>query len=298
MRSRRTPRTHWALTAIQGGAVAFAGGLTLLYLNPFWHFDDRGFLDWRVHWWNGAAQLLIAAGLVVESGALLGSVAMLVSRMAGRRSWPYWAVALVLLSAVIWTIPVGFVRELDGRFEWNAADGFSVFRLQSWDEASSSWRPAGGSTLQWFVALQLEPFLRGYFKLNDWQKMNGDVHIKLMRVIPILFPVSIGGGDETLEDPDKTPLMRALSAGNLTTVKQSLAGLSRADVNALDEGGESALILACRNPKPNLEVVKALLAAGADPNLRDRTGYTALTWAQVRKKEEIIRALRRAGARP
>ncbi|MGB8967363.1 MAG: ankyrin repeat domain-containing protein, partial [Candidatus Sulfotelmatobacter sp.] len=69
-------------------------------------------------------------------------------------------------------------------------------------------------------------------------------------------------------------------------------------VNSLDQSGQTALILACRNPKAIPDVVKALLAAGADVNLRSRTGYTALTWAQVRNNTEVIRLLRRAGGRP
>jgi ankyrin repeat protein len=69
-------------------------------------------------------------------------------------------------------------------------------------------------------------------------------------------------------------------------------------VNALDQGGQTALILACQNPKASPDVVKALLAAGADVNLRSRNGYTALTWALARNNGEITRLLRRAGARP
>jgi uncharacterized protein len=70
------------------------------------------------------------------------------------------------------------------------------------------------------------------------------------------------------------------------------------DINSLDQGGQSALILACQNPKTNPDVVKALIAAGANVNLRSRNGYTALTWAQSRNNTEVSRILRRAGARP
>ena len=79
-------RTRWALTALEVGAVLFLVGLGVLYSNPFWHFDERGFLDWRVHWWNAAGEILIAAGLFTETLALLGSFAVLVSRYTGRRS--------------------------------------------------------------------------------------------------------------------------------------------------------------------------------------------------------------------
>jgi|ERR1022692_2519100 hypothetical protein len=292
-------RASWAVTGLEAGAVLFAGGLTLLYLNPFWHFDEAGFLDWRVHWWNAAGEVLIAAGLLTEALALLGSLAVILSRAAGRRSWPYTLAALLVFCSVVWLIPSGFIRDLDAHFEWNTADGFAVFRLQAWDNASGNWRPVENSALRWIVEIQLQPLLRSYFRLNDWPKMNGDVNLKVARIIPIAWPVALGSGGETLEDPDETALMRAAVQGDLKSVRQLLAeATSAASVNSLDQGGQSALILACQNPQTNSEVVKALLAAGANVNLRSRNGYTALTWANTRNNTEVSRLLRRAGGRP
>jgi hypothetical protein len=296
-------RASWAVTGLEAGAVLFAGGITLLYLNPFWHFDEAGFLDWRVHWWNGAGQVLIAAGLLTEALALIGTLAVIVSRAAGRRSWPYPLAALLVFCTVVWVIPAGFVRDLDAHFEWNTADGFSVFRLQSWDDASGTWRPLDSSALRWIVEIQLQPLLRGYFRLNDWPKMNGDVNIKVTRIIPVTWPVALGSGGETLDDPDQTALMRAAVQGDLKAVKQLLAepaggSANSLEINSLDQGGQSALILACQNPKTSPEVVKALLAAGANVNLRSRNGYTALTWALARNNSEVIRLLRHAGGKP
>ena len=92
--------------------------------------------------------------------------------------------------------------------------------------------------------------------------------------------------------------MRAAVAEDLKTVKQLLAAGTDTGINSLDQGGQSALILACQNIKANPDVVKALIAAGANVNLRSRNGYTALTWAQVRSNAEVTRLLRRAGGRP
>ena len=291
-------RASWAITGLEVGALLFAGGLTLLYLNPFWHFDEAGLLDWRVHWWNAAAEMLMGAGLLTGALALLGSLAVIVSRFAGRRSWPYVVAALIVCCAVVWVSPSGFIRDLDSHFEWNTADGFTVFRLQTWDQAAVTWRPIENSALLWMVEIQLQPLLRAYFKLNDWPRMNGDVNVKVARIIPIAWPVALGSGGETLEDPDQTSLMRAAAQGDLTTVKQLLTGATSASVNSLDQGGQSALILACQNPKTNPEVVKVLLASGANVNLRSRNGYTALTWALARNNTEVSRLLRRAGGRP
>jgi hypothetical protein len=290
-------RTSWAVAALELGAVMFIGGLALLYLNPFWHYDEGGFLDWRVRWWNAAAEILTSAGLVIEAFALIGSVAVMASRCAGRRSWPYAVAAVLVIGTVAWVGPAGLVRDLDAHFEWNSADGFSSFRLQTWDNAAGTWRPAGSSPLQSIVAIQIQPLLRGYFKVNDWQKMNGDLSIKLARIIPIAWPVALGSGGEILEDPDETDLMRAAAKGDLKTLQQLLSAPGHANVNALDQGGQTALILACQSPKPNPAVIQALIAAGADVNLRSRNGYTALTWAHARNNLEVSRLLKRAGGR-
>jgi len=90
-------RVSWAITGLEAGVVLFAVGLTLLYLNPFWHFDESGFLDWRVHWWNAASTILTAAGLWIVALALIGSVAVIVSRFAGRHPWPYGLAALLVV---------------------------------------------------------------------------------------------------------------------------------------------------------------------------------------------------------
>ena len=291
-------RVSWAISGLEAGVVMFALGLTLLYLNPFWHFDEGGFLDWRVHWWNATATMLTAAGLLIVALALIGSVAVIVSRCAGRHPWPYGMAALLVVCTLVWIAPEGFTRNLDAHFEWNSADGFSVFRLQAWDEASSSWHPAGSSAVQSMVEVEIQPLLRNYFKLNDWQKMNGDVSLKLTRIIPVAWPVALGSGGETLEDPDQTPLMRAAAQGDVKTVRQLLTDGTGAGVNALDQGGQSALMLACQNPRTSPDLVKALIAAGANVNLRGRNGYSALAWAVARNNQEVSRLLRRSGARP
>jgi uncharacterized membrane protein YphA (DoxX/SURF4 family) len=299
-------RTRWALTGLEAGALLFVAGLAVLYVNPFWHFDDGGFLDHRVHWWNAAGEILIATGLLTEVLALLGTVALLVSRLANRRSWPYFVMLTLVLCAAAWVSLAGFTRDLDAHFEWTSAEGFSTFRLQN--EAGAAWRPAGSPVWQSIVETQIQPLLRGYFKLNDWQKMNGNISVEVVRVIPIAWPVALGSGGETLEDPDQTPLMRAAQQEDLKAVQQLLSAAKDAkanaldanvlNVNALDQTGQTALILACQNPKANPDVVKALLAAGADVNLRSRNSYTALTWALTRNNSEVIRLLRRAGGRP
>jgi hypothetical protein len=291
-------RTTWAIISLETGAVLFVAGLLVLYFNPFWHFDAGGFLDWRVHWCEAAGEILIASGLLIEALALLGSVAVLVSRCVHQRLWPYGAAAVLLCCAVASLSLSGFTRELDAHFEWDAADGFSVFRLQGLDEGNRMWQWAVNPVWQSIVEIQIQPSLRGFFRVNDWRKMNGDIGVKVVRILPIAWPIALGNGGETLDDPDETALMRAAALEDLKTVQQLLSASARADVNSLDQGGQTALILACRNPKPSPDVIKALIAAGADVNLRSRNGYTALTWARARNNSECVRILRRSGGKP
>jgi hypothetical protein len=296
---RRRRRTTWPLTALQSGAVMFALGLTLLYLNPFWRFDESGLLDARVLWWNNACLWLIALGYVVAAVSLIGFVALIVSRLAGHRKWPYIFAVLLLLGIAGWAAVNGFVKEVNAHFEWNAAEGMSAFAFQTWDDSAGVWRPAESSKFQrQIVELQIQPLLRGYFKINDWQRMNGDIRLRIGGIVPVAWPVALGSGGETLVDPDRTLLMRAAAEGDLKTVQQILSAGAEANVNALDQAGQSALILACQSQKVTPDVVKALLGAGANVNLRSRNGYTALTWAQTRNRPEIVRLLRRAGGRP
>lgn len=52
------------------------------------------------------------------------------------------------------------------------------------------------------------------------------------------------------------------------------------DPNAASKKGTTALIANVRSCCPNVATVKALLAAGADPNLTDHSGCTALDYAR------------------
>jgi hypothetical protein len=288
---------NWIVTGLEGGLALLVLGLLLLYLNPFWHLDATGFLDRRVYWWNYTGQAVAALGLLMLSLALVGSVAALVSRFFHTRpSWPYFVAALAVCGIVTWVGLDGFTRDFQAGFEWNAADGFNTFQLQG-SEANAAPRLAAANLLwRTIIGLQVQPQLRGYFRVIDWQRANGHIGVSVVRIVPIAWPIGLGSEGELLEDPDETPLMQAAEKGDLKTVQQLLA--AKADVNARDQTGETALIHACRNPHASVELVKALLAAGADLNIRSRNDYTALAWATARANNPVVQLLRKAGARP
>lgn len=290
------PARHtWIISAVEGGIVLSVVGMLLLTTNPFWHLDASGNLDRRVSWWNGIGQVLIAGGLVILVVGLAGLVAALTSRcFRSRPSWPY-ALALIAVIAVAAYVNVdGFTRDYDAHFEWDSGNGFRVFQLQRTDGTPSSlprsfvWRS--------LVGFQVQPLLQGYFRVIDWQRVNGHVPVTVARVLPVAWPVDLGSEGETLEDPDQTPLMKAAAQSDLKAVQQLLS--TDVDVNARDQSGQTALIIACRTPSEPEALVKALLDAHADVNAHTHNDYSALSWAMARGNNDVVRLLRRVGARP
>ena len=83
------------------------------------------------------------------------------------------------------------------------------------------------------------------------------------------------------------PLTNAVQSGDEQAVSAILA--NGADVNETTGGGQTALILAVIFGHTNL--VKLLMNAGADPQLRDNLGLNALEWAQRRGLTEAAAIL-------
>ena len=83
----------------------------------------------------------------------------------------------------------------------------------------------------------------------------------------------------------------AVSGGNIKQVKDLIS--TGIDVNILNEDGDTALIIASKND--HLEIVKVLIAAGADANIKSRHG-TALTIVSKIGHLEIIKTLITTGA--
>ncbi len=83
------------------------------------------------------------------------------------------------------------------------------------------------------------------------------------------------------------PLTNAVQSGDEQAVSAILA--NGADVNETTGGGQTALILAVIFGHTNL--VKLLMRAGADPQLRDNLGLNAVEWAQRRGLTEAVAIL-------
>lgn len=68
-----------------------------------------------------------------------------------------------------------------------------------------------------------------------------------------------------------------------------------AHINHVDQSGNSALINAIGADVPSLDLINELLKRGADPNLKNKYGETALTWAIRRGNMEVVERLKSAG---
>ncbi len=109
-------------------------------------------------------------------------------------------------------------------------------------------------------------------------------------------------GAKLKEDEGITPLCHAAAWGNAATVKLLLAHGAKVD-RPETQAGTTPLFCAVQwsGPRvPNNEktaIVETLLAAGADPNARERiTGKTALMWAVLQNQTAMVRSLILHGA--
>jgi len=95
-----------------------------------------------------------------------------------------------------------------------------------------------------------------------------------------------------MKDIDKE-LLNACKDGDLEKVKQLLE--EGADVNVKDEKGRTALMFA--SWYGHKKVVKQLLEKGADVNAREyKDGETALMWAAAKGDKKVVKLLLESGA--
>lgn len=91
---------------------------------------------------------------------------------------------------------------------------------------------------------------------------------------------------------EEDPLFEALRIGSFKTVEDYLA--AGGNIDELRTNGESMLISAAQRPS----AIRFLLKHGADPNLRDRSGRTAVHYAALYGSYDALCALLDAGGDP
>jgi ankyrin repeat protein len=97
---------------------------------------------------------------------------------------------------------------------------------------------------------------------------------------------------------DGTALIAAAHLGHDGVVKQLIAAKAPLDhVNNLHWTAVIESIVLGNGGPRHQETLRALLAAGASPHLKDRNGVTPLQLAQARGYTEMVLMLQKAGAR-
>ncbi|PXV53132.1 hypothetical protein SAMN04487785_12424 [Dyella jiangningensis] len=98
------------------------------------------------------------------------------------------------------------------------------------------------------------------------------------------------GADVNLTDRHgSTALMEAARAGAVGIVK--LLAEAQPDARARDSHGRDALTLACQSPQAHAEVVRALIALGAEPKTPGSNGRSALDYAAAAGRWDLVALL-------
>ena len=92
------------------------------------------------------------------------------------------------------------------------------------------------------------------------------------------------------DSANQTPLYLAISTRNLESVQELLKAKADPNIPMIHQSGDtsSPLIHAVSYGDAAIDIVRALLAAGADKNYKDSTGNTALDYAKFRSEDSEI----------
>jgi ankyrin repeat protein len=153
--------------------------------------------------------------------------------------------------------------------------------------------PLGVTPLHTGTALGAASFLipaGGDPNLPDWLGQSAHFKVRSARQLE-----SLGTPTTTADFSGWTLLHQFVWQGNLDAVKWLLSQETLArQINSVDDEGTSPLAAAARFGET--EIVDTLLAAGADPSLRDERGWTAAEIARNRGFAELANRLTRAEA--
>jgi ankyrin repeat protein len=107
------------------------------------------------------------------------------------------------------------------------------------------------------------------------------------------------GSTDATNRTEWSALHLAAFSGDALGVIHLLSSGARVNERSIhDDGCTGATALHCAAVAGAAEVVRILLAAGADPRARDEAGYTALHIAAERGDGPVLKALAKGGADP
>jgi len=126
------------------------------------------------------------------------------------------------------------------------------------------------------IEWQAKPWFSRELRKAKWTSAGGVWAVHTFPFPPIVTGVNFNFHGKLI-DPQITPLMQAAASNNLQLVKLVLA--SGADVNAKDQRNWTALMHACMKKGTSGQIIQTLIGEGAEVNAKDSVGRTALIWA-------------------
>lgn len=142
--------------------------------------------------------------------------------------------------------------------------------------------------------------LNVHFSTSDPQERTA-LHMAVERGLydVVTRMIELGAAVNAQDAHGLTPLLRAIAQGDARMA--ALLAQNGADVNKADAGAPLPLMAACAdksiaNDARRAEVVRVLIAYGADPDMRDKNGRAPLHATLTLEQEETTAVLLQAGA--
>jgi Ankyrin repeats (3 copies) len=154
-------------------------------------------------------------------------------------------------------------------FDWSEESGFRY--IDACPESSKFSRILE-TPFCFSISRQAKRFVVKAMHERGWTKASGALGLNLVPFTPIVKGVYFDGF--VVFDPTVTDLMRAAKNGDPVEVKRLIQ--NGANVTDRDQDGQTALSFACEGGAGNLEVLRNLVAAGAEVNSVDRAAWTPL----------------------
>lgn len=209
-----------------------------------------------------------------------------------------WAQAIELdqreVASRIWKSRSG--RSLDGKSLWGLAvrDGIKPLHFAAWGRQIEEVKHmlATGAEVDVKTGMGETPLMVTLRTLT----INRQEGERLRGTVELL--IKSGADVNTKDQHGVTPLMKAVVHGTEEVCRMLIAAGAR--VNEVDKKGSSALMRACQMRHAQDEgiwnsgmgKIEALWEAGAEPDLKDQDGRTALDWARAKGLERVAEWIR------
>ena len=137
-----------------------------------------------------------------------------------------------------------------------------------------------------------EAFLTGHVDKEGWSVMHYASHYGKVDAVMNLLEVMGQGAFSFQNHAGSTPLTFASQSGHIDVARLCVEFGSQASIELTDNEGMTALLSAIQTRNiNNYDVIKLLIDSGADTNVLDNDGYSAMHHASMTGRLEVIKLL-------